>query len=574
MNFNFITYIQACYDFVNYDAPLTLVYYSHISTVVISLLIGFFVLKNNPKLLLGRALFALSIFFSLWVILDLLIWIGYSSINIMFVWSFLSLLGVLIYLSCVYFAYLFINKKNIPFWITSVFSIILLPVIFFTATTYNLESFYIPDCIANEGNIFTNYAYFVGAFSALWILSLSIFGCVKNKDKTFRKQTLLLTIGLEAFILTFFSSGFIDTYLVDNGITGDYLAGNYGLFGMTIFMGLLAYLIVQFKTFNVKLIGANALVVTLWILIGSLLFAVQSTTALVIAAITLLMSVIFGYYLIRSVRNEVQTREYAQGLAKALADSNDKLFGLNSKLKELDRQKTEFVSIASHQLRTPLTAIKGYSSMLLEGSFGELTEKPKNAVEVIYQSSNRLVNVIEDFLNITRIELGKMKYDMTVIDIAEMMKVLEGELTPFAKRRKIDFSIKLESAHFHTYADYGKLSQVVSNVIDNAIKYTPEGSVHVTVSRPKNDSKNIHVVVKDTGVGIAAESIPKLFQKFIRADEVGKTHISGTGLGLYVAKQIIDAHKGDIRIESNGVVGKGSTFTITIPVYEGEIPKK
>jgi signal transduction histidine kinase len=202
-----------------------------------------------------------------------------------------------------------------------------------------------------------------------------------------------------------------------------------------------------------------------------------------------------------------------------------------------------------------------------------MSEKSRGAVDVIFQSSQRLVNVIEDFLNITRIELGKMKYDMTVIDLAEMMKVLEGELAPYAKRKKIDFSIKLESSHFHTYADYGKLSQVVSNVIDNAIKYTPTGSVHVVVSRPQSDPKNIHVTVKDTGVGIKAESIPKLFQKFIRADEVGATHISGTGLGLYVAKQIIEAHKGDIRIESEGV-GKGSTFTITIPIYEGEVVKK
>jgi len=254
---------------------------------------------------------------------------------------------------------------------------------------------------------------------------------------------------------------------------------------------------------------------------------------------------------------------------KDLANTNTELEFANEKLKELDKQKTEFVSIASHQLRSPLTAIKGYSSMLLEGSFGKLSAKSREAVQIVFESSQKLVGVIEDFLNITRIELGKMKYEMSVLDMSKMVESTINELKPSISRRGLTISFSAEGGPFNILGDPSKLNQVFLNVIDNAIKYTEKGDIAVSISRRQEGGKNlIRFESKDIGVGIDADNLPKLFEKFIRADGAGKTNISGTGLGLFVAKQIVEAHNGKIWAESTGK-GHGSTFVVELEEKKG-----
>lgn len=246
---------------------------------------------------------------------------------------------------------------------------------------------------------------------------------------------------------------------------------------------------------------------------------------------------------------------------KKLAETNNHLNVANNKLKELDRQKTEFVSMASHQLRSPLTAIKGYSSMLLEGSFGELGEKVNDAVHVIYQSSQKLVMVIEDFLNVSRIELGTMKYTIDELDMAEVAKKVFDELSMIIKGKGLVFEFYADDSSHKVNADVGKLSQVIGNIIDNAAKYTPEGKIKVSVTRQGN---MVRFMSEDTGVGMAPDLIPKLFQRFMRADDAGKVNILGTGQGLYVAKQLIEGQGGKVIAESDGV-GKGSRFIVELP---------
>lgn len=237
----------------------------------------------------------------------------------------------------------------------------------------------------------------------------------------------------------------------------------------------------------------------------------------------------------------------------------------NDKLKELDKQKTEFVSIASHQLRSPLTAIKGYSSLILEGSFGPISDKVKEAVDVVFQSSQKLVLVIEDFLDITRIELGKMKYEMNKVDLQEIVGQVVNELRHSVESHDLELQYETAGAKYWILGDKGKISQVVGNMIDNAMKYTKAGTISVSVS---GDKDSVRLKVKDTGVGISPDTITKLFQKFARAKGASKVNITGTGLGLFVAKQIVDAHKGKIWAESEGI-GKGSTFIVEFPAQIG-----
>ena len=283
--------------------------------------------------------------------------------------------------------------------------------------------------------------------------------------------------------------------------------------------------------------------------------------------ISFLVLIIFSLFIIiirmsgKQLQKETTHREKIEGLMTKLNESNDKLWITNEKLKELDRMKTEFVSMATHQLRSPLTAIKGYSSMILENSFGPVEEKARGAVDVIFQSSQKLVKVIEDFLNITRIELGTMKYDQSEVDFKALVESVAKELRINVEKKGLQFSFEADEAgDYKLIGDSGKLAQVVGNLIDNAIKYTPEGWIKVNLN---HNGDKIRMTISDSGVGMVAEVIPKLFQKFIRADDAGKVNITGTGLGLYVVKQIVEAHQGKVWAESDGV-GKGSRFIVEL----------
>lgn len=234
----------------------------------------------------------------------------------------------------------------------------------------------------------------------------------------------------------------------------------------------------------------------------------------------------------------------------------------NEKLKSVDKLKTEFLSLAAHQLRSPLTAIRGYTSMLLDGSFGTVDEKQKEAINRVFESSTHLTKIVEDLLNVSKIEAGGMKYEMAPFDLEKAVRDLATDLSITAEKKGLKLTFATDNkSPYKVNGDMEKIRQVVLNVIDNAIKYTMQGSISVLLSKDEASGK-AKVAITDTGMGISAEEKEKLFQKFSRG-EGGKTNTSGSGLGLYLAKQISEAHGGEVVIDSPGV-GKGSTFTIEL----------
>ncbi len=247
-------------------------------------------------------------------------------------------------------------------------------------------------------------------------------------------------------------------------------------------------------------------------------------------------------------------------LYEKLRVTNEQLEVSNDRLTELDRQKTEFVSFASHQLRSPLTSIKGYASLILEGDYGEITDDLKKAAQIIFDSSKTLATVVDDYLNVSRIELGQMKYEFAQIDLKALVQTVIDEQKPNVEKAGLKLNFNAESGSYAVNADKEKLKQVISNIIDNSVKYTPMGEITVGVKNVKN---NVQVSVTDTGIGIPKDVIPKLFAKFSRAKDANKTNIRGTGLGLFIAKEIVTAHEGKIWVESDGE-GKGSQFYIEI----------
>lgn len=233
----------------------------------------------------------------------------------------------------------------------------------------------------------------------------------------------------------------------------------------------------------------------------------------------------------------------------------------NTKLKELDQLKSEFLSLATHQLRAPLTAIMGYASMLLEGDYGEFPAQGKGAVDIIVTSCKNLVSIVGEFLDISRIEQGRMVYNNEKFDMRNLVAEVVSELKPNIEKAKLTVTEHLpEGEDWSVNADKGKIKQIIGNLIDNAIKYTPQGGIEVSIS----DGDKVRVSVKDSGIGIESSEIGKLFAKFSRTKDAHKTNTTGTGLGLFIAKKMLEAQDGNIGVTSEGS-GKGSTFYIELP---------
>ena len=252
-----------------------------------------------------------------------------------------------------------------------------------------------------------------------------------------------------------------------------------------------------------------------------------------------------------------------KSLADKLAETNTALEKTNERLRIMDQRKSEFVSIASHQLRTPITAIKGYSSMLLEDSYGKLPEEARVPIEKIFRSSSRLAEMVTDFLNVSKIEQGTMSYTFTSVDVGAMIADLGEDFAQVAKNKKLKFAVRVpKKDKFIATADEGKIRQIFSNLIDNSIKYTPKGSVEVAVARDEERGMII-VNIKDTGIGLSQDDIHHLFGKFTRGSGGQKQNTDGSGLGLYVAKSMLEAQKGNIWVDSEGA-GRGSTFFVEL----------
>lgn len=245
-------------------------------------------------------------------------------------------------------------------------------------------------------------------------------------------------------------------------------------------------------------------------------------------------------------------------LYKELQDANEKLKGL-------DKLKTEFLSLAAHQLRSPLTAIKGYTSMMLEGDFGDINEKAKEAIDRVYQSSQNLTIVVEDLLNVSKIESGGMKYDMIDFDFSQAVSDVVKNLSVMSSKKGLQMNFESDPAsECMIHGDKDKINQVILNLIDNSVKYTKSGTIDVSVRRV---SDKVLLKIKDTGVGMTPEIKATLFEKFARG-EGARMNTSGSGLGLYLVRQITEAHGGRSWVESPGP-NLGSTFFVELNAKKG-----
>lgn len=243
-----------------------------------------------------------------------------------------------------------------------------------------------------------------------------------------------------------------------------------------------------------------------------------------------------------------------------------------TKEKEIDKAKTEFVSLASHQLRTPLSTVSWYSEMLLAGDAGEVTINQRKYLEEIYNGNLRMVELVNTLLDVSRIELGTFMVESKPTDIVKLVQGVAGEQKLQISTKNIKFSLSFGDNTPLIQADPKLLRMVIQNILTNAIKYTQDGGkVKLSILLDKIKS-NICIKVSDTGYGIPKDQQNKIFSKFFRADNVVGKDTEGTGLGLYIAKSIVEQAKGDIWFESEEK--KGTTFFVTLPLKEIRKRKK
>lgn len=238
-----------------------------------------------------------------------------------------------------------------------------------------------------------------------------------------------------------------------------------------------------------------------------------------------------------------------------------------SQQKLIERMKSEFVTLAAHQLRTPASAVKWTTRMLLDGDLGEMTKEQKEAIEKAYKTNEKMIRLVNDLLNVAQIEEGRYLSKLVLSDIEEIIQSVIDIYKETIEQKKLKFEFqKPEEGLPKVMLDKEKIRIAIKNLLDNAVRYTfAGGRVKVSIKK-KREEREIEVQIQDTGLGIPASQQSKVFTNFFRGSNIMKVETEGTGLGLFIAKNIIEAHGGEIWFESEEE--KGSTFYFTLPIKE------
>jgi signal transduction histidine kinase len=253
----------------------------------------------------------------------------------------------------------------------------------------------------------------------------------------------------------------------------------------------------------------------------------------------------------------------SQELELKVAQRTKQLAGALQKVNEISNKKSEFVSAVSHELRTPLTSIKGYASILITGKIGEIPDAVKDRLIKINSHSDNLVALINDLLDIARIESGRQEMKFATYKIKNIVDNVTDLLTPQITTKGVQLHLRLTEQIESIYVDASHAERVLINLLSNAIKFTPQhGTITLAVS-PTLDRGYAVFSVSDTGIGIPASEVQKLFSEFFRVDNEINQNVKGTGLGLVLAKNIVQAHRGKIWVQSQA--GQGTTFYFTLP---------
>ena len=412
---------------------------------------------------------------------------------------------------------------------------------------------------------FLLFGYFGMILSALFLLIKNFF--LNQGEK--RSQIAYIIVGS----LLDFAGGLIN-FLLMYGINDfHYFFAFVGMILVVASTLVLSYAVVKHRLMNFRFLGVELLSVFLVAVIFIDVLMARSKIELILKLSLFLAVLLLGYVLARSLLSEIKSREKLEEMAETLRVAN-------VELQKLDKAKSEFLNIASHQLRTPISVIKGITSMMIEGDLEKMPpEKKQVFIRGIWEKSQKLESIINDILNAAEMTnqeyTAKIKQEDHFDAVILLKEIIEG-FQPLVKEREIDLTLNTIDESILISGEKEYLREALSNLIDNAIKYTPStgansesrdkrnerGKIIVTM---KKDSHNVIIEITDNGMGIPAKEIPELFKKFSRASNARNMYTDGSGLGLFIVKEIIEGHGGKINLSSE--IGKGTTFHIKLPLH-------
>lgn len=518
-------------------------------SILIYFILGLFVYFKNKKSIINRSFFLFTFTVSIWaaalffythpILIGPLGWIKIT--------YFLSFFPVSAFF---YFSSVFsgkdpatLSKPILIYWIVSILFIF---TIFFT-------DFFIQGVQLKPWGYDTinGPAYpFYGIFVLFYVIQgiISLHKKLKKSEGVEALQLKYILIGVYLFgFFTILPDIILPIFL---GTSEYFWTSPLASFFFIVFTTLA---IIRYHLFEVKIILTELLVGAMGIVLLIQIFLAPTSGWRISSLVIFSLFCIFGYLLIKYSHQEEKTKEQLQ---KSYQE-----------LKNLDQSKTEFLSIASHQLRTPLTAIRGYASMLKEGVYGAIPEKAQKAIDYIHQSAIRMIGLVNGLLNVSRLQTGKIELRLEDVSIEPIIQDAIEEVKLMAQEKNLFLNLEKPTQPLPLIkADKEKLKEVIVNLLDNAIRYTDRGGVTINL---RSQNSNLKIKISDTGQGMGKDDIDKLFKSFSRGQAGLSTHTQGSGLGLYTAKKFIELHNGRIWAESEGK-NKGSIFYIELPITQNQ----
>lgn len=548
---------------------------------------GFLVFFSKPKKPLHITFLLMSLTFGGWIFLNL--WFQNNQNETIF--KLILSESMLMPLVLFAWSYFLTEKKkyseNFQLFLGSIATAFLLINLFIWLTPFIVDKVYSTTNVS-LGNLFFVYAvYMVSLVIAFLTYLIKIY---KKTTNEYKRQLKYVIVG---FFLFLGSASLCGVVLPALGI--DKFA-NFDSPSSILFLFFSAIAVLRHKLFGIEVIGTIFLTVVLWIVLITKAAADRGSTSFNLDLLVIVLAFTLGIILIRSVLSEIKKRTELQLLTSELSNAN-------TKLEEVDAMKTEFISMASHELLTPISAIKGYLSMILDEKLVKIEDE--NAVKYldsIYKSSNRLAKLVADLLNVSRIEQARLLVAKEEINLEEVATSVVDELKFKAEEKKHSLKICGSDKVAKAYGDIDKVKEVLVNFCGNAIKYTPDGG-EISVCIHRVETKKIEeeysrmekisvekaavkdsslqnaidpklrqligdhqfvVCVTDNGAGLSDDDLSHLFKKFSRVGDFTTQKVQGTGLGLYISRALIEMQHGRTWAVSDGR-GKGSTFCFSLP---------
>ncbi len=528
----FCPWEPAQYLFFSSNVP-TLLYYSHLVAVFAAAIFTLVLLPRIRESLAIKLFLSNIVVFIIWALVDIVIWASNDPGFVLFFWGLQILLEMILFAGVLYFAYVVIKKVDLSFFSKILLALSVLPIVILLPTDKLLPAIDISFCNAVETSFVVYYSYSVQILLSIIILFLGITESLR--DRTRRKEIVFFTVGIIIFLISFSSGNIIGS------LTENWSLAQMGLFGMPIFIAFLTYTVVKFKAFNVKLLGTQAFVVSLWLLTLSTLFIEKIETVRIIVGINLLLATVLGWLLVRGVKREVALRE---------------------QLQVMNKQQVETMRFITHEVKGYLTDSSAAFDALLTNTFGNINDETRGMVTEALAKDQKAINEIKEFLRISDFKTGKVAYKIEPFDLKKSLTDALPSLEENAKKKGLELKSEIGDGTFMIKGDIDQITNhVIGNLINNATNYTPQGSITVRLSRSGN---RVVFAVKDSGIGLTDDDKKVLFTEGGRGAESRDINPHSTGYGLFIAKKIVDAHNGRIWAESEGR-GKGSTFSVEFP---------